>query len=309
VRSRIGRAAHASGVATRSDIRGLLAEQEILANQNAALQQRVAEVADALEVAEQQLERRLEVLEAIQSFKGFIEHAELESTPLVSIVLPTRDRPELLRRAIGSALAQRYEAWELLVVDDGEIETSREIVNTLAEPRIRWARSEKRGASGARNVALEMARGELIAYLDDDNMMDRGWLYSAVWAFEQRPEVDVLYGAFVVDDPLRVAGESSGGFPTTYLHQWSTGILRQRNPADLGAIVHRSGLPEARFDETLRRVVDWDLLARLTASGDPLVVPAVACYYMTDAAKRLSADPTKRGDIDTVRRRAAMLRP
>lgn len=312
-RRRIGRAAHGAGVATRADIRHLASEQAALVSQAAdltSLLQRVAAAVDALHVTQQELDGRLGILEraaAIQSFARFIEHAELKSRPLVSVVLPTRDRPKLLRRALASVLTQRYEEWELLVVDDGGIETSREIIDALEDPRIRWMQSGQRGASAARNVALGVARGELIAYLDDDNLMDPGWLYSVVWALEHHPEIDVLYGGFVIDDPLRVKGQSRGGLPTSYLHPWDHELLRRTNLADIGAIAHRSGLPEARFDESLVTLGDWDLLLRLTADTDPLVLPAIACYYMTDAPIRLTGGPTESADTDEVRRRAAMI--
>jgi hypothetical protein len=135
--------------------------------------------------------------------------------------------------------------------------------------------------------------------------MDPDWLYAVAWAFEQRPDADLLYGAFVVDDPLRIAGESSGQLPRMVLHEWNRERLRQHNLADMGAIAHRSGLAEARFDEQLSQVGDWDLLLRLTAESDPLVLPAIACYYTTDAADRLTGGPSDQADVLTVRQRYA----
>jgi hypothetical protein len=117
----------------------------------------------------------------------------------------------------------------------------------------------------------------------------------------------VLYGAFVIDDLLRVGGQSSGQLPRTFLHPWSREALRHDNLADIGAIAHRSGLPEARFDESLQQMGDWDLLIRLTADADPLVLPAIACYYMTDAPNRLTLGPTTASDGAAVRARAAVL--
>jgi glycosyltransferase involved in cell wall biosynthesis len=166
-------------------------------------------------------------------------------------------------------------------------------------------RIDNQGACAARNTALATASGEIVAYLDDDNLMDPDWLYSVVWAFDQHPEIDVVYGAFVVDDVLRVDGDASGELPRTFLHPWNREALRHRNLADIGAIAHRNGLPEARFDEELREMGDWDLLLRLTAERDPLVLPAIACYYTTDAPNRLSGGPTHGADYTRVSSRAA----
>ncbi len=81
--------------------------------------------------------------------------------------------------------------------------------------------------------------------------------------------------------------------------------LRSDNPADMSAIAHRAGLPEAGFSESLWELVDSDFLVRLTAEKDPLVLPAVACYYTTDAPDRLSAGPTLDHDRAIVMARAS----
>jgi glycosyltransferase involved in cell wall biosynthesis len=264
--------------------------------------------AESLARVHPQTESRLSSLEnlmAIDAVTRVVQRAQLQAQPLVSVVLPTYERPELLRRAIESVLRQSYTRWELLVVDDGGRADSESVAAASEDPRIRWMRIEHRGVCAARNVALAAAGGELIAYLDDDNMMDPAWLTSVVWAFDQRPEVDVLYGAFVVDDLFRVDGKSAGLLPRTFLHPWNRETLRQNNLADIGAIAHRAGLPEARFDESLRQMGDWDLFLRLTSARDPLVLPAIACYYMTDAPDRLSGGPTTAVDQATVRARAA----
>jgi glycosyltransferase involved in cell wall biosynthesis len=226
----------------------------------------------------------------------------------VSVVLPTYNRAELLRRAVASVRVQSYTQWELLVVDDGGDADSERVVEAAGDERIRWMRIDHQGVCAARNAALEAAKGELIAYLDDDNVMDPDWLYAVVWAFEQYPEIDVLHGAFIVDDFLRVNRESSGHLPRTAFHPWSREALRRGNLADIGAIAHRSGLPEAYFDESLREMGDWDLLVRLTADRDPLALPAVACCYTTDAPDRLSGGPTYRADREKVRGRAQTVR-
>ncbi len=262
---------------------------------------------DALESAisaQAEETRTIGDLTTIDSLSRWLAHASLAQRPLVSIVLPTRNRPRELRRAIASVQAQRYDNWELVVVDDGGSEDSRELVAALGDPRARWLGIPGRGVGAARNAALGEARGEIIAYLDDDNMMDRGWLYAVAWAFEQRPDIDVLYGAFVIDDVLRVAGQGSGALPETFLRRYRKEALLTGNLADMGAMAHRAGLPGAWFDESLLQMGDWDLLVRLTADKDPLVLPAVACYYTTDTPERLSNGPTAAADAAVVIARA-----
>lgn len=323
VRRRLGRAVHDAGGATRSDIRSLQSELEQLRGELSACLG-VAVRVDGMQARLDDLSARVDWLHradgearatlawvknmlAIDAFSRFIGCVSLRTEPLVSVVLPTYNRPEPLARAIDSVIAQRYRNWELLVVDDGGEADSESVVEMARNSRIRWARAEHGGVCAARNAALAMASGEIIAYLDDDNVMDPEWLYSVVWAFAHRPEIDVLYGAVIVDDFLRVNGESSGHLPRAFLHPWNRDALRESNLADIGAIAHRRALPEARFDESLQQMGDWDLLLRLTADADPLVLPAIACYYMTDAPDRLTLGPTQAADGAAVRARAALL--
>jgi glycosyltransferase involved in cell wall biosynthesis len=231
----------------------------------------------------------------------WIEGATLRSAPLVSVVLPTRDRRDLLPRAIESVQKQSYPNWELLIVDDGSVDGTAEFLAGLAGERVRCFRHHGAGACAARNVALAQVRGDLIAYLDDDNMMHPAWLKAVVWGFEQRPEASVLYGAYVVDDAFRINRKKTGDLPRLFFLPYDHHAVARRNIADMGCIAHRAGLPEARFDESLREMGDWDLFLRLTRTAPPLALPAIACFYTTDAPNRLSHGPTFVADVAAVR--------
>ena len=237
----------------------------------------------------------------VRAVMDWIEHATLTSAPLVSVVLPTRDRRDLLARAIESVQKQSYGNWELLIVDDGSVDGTAEFLAGIAGERLRRFRHHGAGACAARNVALAQARGDLIAYLDDDNMMHPAWLKAVVWGFEQRPEANVLYGGYVVDDWWRISRKKSGDLPRLVFLPYDHHQVAHRSVADMGCIAHRAGLPEARFDESLREMGDWDLLLRLTRTAPPLALPAIACFYTTDAPNRLSHGPTFAADKATVR--------
>jgi hypothetical protein len=95
------------------------------------------------------------------------------------------------------------------------------------------------------------------------------WLKAVAWAFSQRPETEVVYGGISIDDILRVNWRSSGELPAYYLHSFDRQRLVQYNLVDIGVIAHKRGLPEARFDESLREMGDWNLLVRLTRDSNP----------------------------------------
>jgi hypothetical protein len=222
---------------------------------------------------------------------SWIEQATLSETPLVSIILATRNRHQLLRRAVASISAQDYPRWEIILVDDGSTDQTPEVVGQLCAElggdRLHAIRISQGGVCAARNHGLAAAQGTVIAYLDDDNTMHRLWLKSVVWAFSQRPDIDVVYGGVMIDDFGRLNCQSAGRLPSFHLNPFDETALRDYNLADIGAIAHRK-LPDARVDESLHGFGDWDLLFRLTRAKAPLVLPVLACYYTTSAPNRLS---------------------
>src|SRR5258705_12221856 len=119
-------------------------------------------------------------------------------------------------------------------------------------------------------------------------MMHPQWLKSVAWGFEQRPDSNVLHAAFVIDDVARVDPRERGELPQLFFYHYDHQALARDNIADIGCIAHRAGLAEGRFDESLREMGDWDLFLRLTREAAPLTLPAIACFYTTDAPNRLS---------------------
>lgn len=118
--------------------------------------------------------------------------------PLVSIVIPTYRRPSALADAIGSIQAQTWPDWEAIVVDDNDPagghrrETERFMARYREEPRIRYLRHDRnRGAPQARNTGLRAARGEYVAFLDDDDRCLPTKLEEQVRCFRTTPLRDV----------------------------------------------------------------------------------------------------------------------
>ncbi|MDX1394803.1 MAG: glycosyltransferase family 2 protein [Gemmatimonadota bacterium] len=94
----------------------------------------------------------------------------MSEAPLVSAVIPSADRPDLVVRAVRSALAQTHTRLEVVVVIDGPDRATREAVAAIPDPRLRWIELEARSGPGAaRNAGVSESRGEWIAFLDDDD--------------------------------------------------------------------------------------------------------------------------------------------
>jgi uncharacterized coiled-coil DUF342 family protein len=239
----------------------------------------------------------------IGAIMEWMPFAPLGTRPLISVVMPTRDRPALLARAIASVQAQSYPNWELLVIDDASTDGTPALLSSLRSDAIRVFAGPGKGVCAARNIGLAAARGDLIAYLDDDNIMHPNWLKSVAWGFEQWPQSDALYGAFVIDNPAR-NGNPDGELPRLYFYRYDKLALTHSNIADMSAIAHRNGLPDARFDETLIGLGDWDLMLRLTRDKPPIALPVIACFYTTDAPDRLTFGPSLAAETPIVQARS-----
>lgn len=115
--------------------------------------------------------------------------------PRITVVVCTRDRPDALRGALTSILAVDYEDYELLVVDNAPASTAtKDLVSGLADPRVRYVLEPVAGLSRARNRAVAEAAGEIIAFTDDDVVVDRGWLRAIVRGFQRSERVACVTG-------------------------------------------------------------------------------------------------------------------
>ena len=111
----------------------------------------------------------------------------------VTVILPVHNRQELIARAITSVLDQTHSALELIVVDDGSTDGTRGIVEGFADTRLRLIAGPQRGVYAARNIALQQARGELVAFIDSDDRWLPDRLESQIPLLD-RPEVGLVFG-------------------------------------------------------------------------------------------------------------------
>lgn len=247
----------------------------------------------------------------IQTVMSWIRDAAVVTPgPLVTVTIVTRDRPALLQRAIASVLAQSYSHIDLVVVDDSDGPETAALIRGMDDARVRLVPTPgRRGMGAAFNVGLEAVRGELVAFVDDDNVMHPDWLRSIVWAFDQRPETDALYGARILEDIAATDGTASGQLPACEFVHYDRQRHERANFVDRNTLALRSTRAGVRYDEQLAAAVDWDHSLRLFAAAPPLALPAIACYYSTILPGRVSDQPGRNEAVRTVRSRAHESRP
>jgi Glycosyl transferase family 2 len=120
--------------------------------------------------------------------------------PRVSAAIITHNRARFLGDAIESVLGQSFRDLELVVVDDGSTDGTDAVVEPYVD-RIRYVRQENRGKAAARNRAVELADGELVAFCDSDDMWYPDRLERQLAAFDDNPHVGMVHGHVAVIDP------------------------------------------------------------------------------------------------------------
>lgn len=181
--------------------------------------------------------------------------------PLVSVVLPSRDRPLEVRRAAATVIAQTFRDWELLIVDDGS-DPAADVVGLRAlDDRIAVLRNEEpRGVSRARNRGIAEARGRWIAFLDDDDLWHPTKLEAQLAAAEREDATFVYTAATVVEPGRRVYVQEV--VPDADYARRLTRANVVRAPSS--ALVRADALAQTTgFDPALSVMADWDLWMRL----------------------------------------------
>jgi glycosyltransferase involved in cell wall biosynthesis len=199
-------------------------------------------------------------------------------SPGVSIVIPTRNRSGLLRLTLHAALWQRGVDVEVIVVDDGSTDDTLQVIRGLGSERIRVARHEKpRGVSAARNRGIAEARGDWIAFLDDDDLWAPDKLASQLRAMGSDARWSYA-GTVKIDGQGRIIGGAPPPPPNAVLAR-----LRRWNlvPGGCSGVVVARRLLRSTggFDPSLVNLADWDLWIRLGQHGPPEYVPEPMVGY------------------------------
>lgn len=204
--------------------------------------------------------------------------------PKVSIIMPTYNRGWIIERAVKSILAQTYTDFELLIIDDGSMDNTSEVLSTIKDSRIRVKTLERNmHVSVARNHGIALSSGELIAYLDTDNVWYPNYLEVMVSEFTK--EYVMTYSGqntFLVGgtkEDLQILGRAiryARFNPTT---------LSKSNFIDINCVMHTKKLLQevGMFDENLKTCEDWDLFARIAIAHPfevKLVNQVLGEYYL-----------------------------
>lgn len=205
----------------------------------------------------------------------------------ITILTPSFNQAQYIRATIDSVLSQDFPDFEYLVVDGGSNDGTVDILKSYSDPRMRWISERDKGQTDALNKGLRATSGEILTWINSDDVLLPGSVRFMVETFATRPEIDMLYGDVnIIDsagsvlyvsasDPLSLEAAVTGDF--TVMQQGSA--WRRRVTEQIGDFV-----------EDLHFALDGEYWMRMKLAGFRLeYIPGIrAEFRMHDASKTIS---------------------
>ncbi|MCL6414696.1 glycosyltransferase [Aestuariirhabdus sp. Z084] len=211
----------------------------------------------------------------------------------ISIIMPSYNSAEYIAHSIESVLSQTYPNWELLLVDDGSSDNSLSIIESyLKDSRIKLLSQQHKGAAKARNLALQEAKGDYVAFLDSDDWWEAEFLQ------------DMLKTATETGCDIAYCGWQRTGLPEKLCPRYvppdySQGglmeALMRENVWPIHSALSRRSLLEhlGGFNETLPCCMDFDLWLRASPDISVALVPKVLSYYRFHSSTQITSQKAR----------------
>lgn len=209
--------------------------------------------------------------------------------PLVSVLMPTFNRPKYFSQAVASALNQTYNNLQIIVVNDGGHDIT-DIINTSNDPRIIFInRKENRGKAFSLNQALTEAEGKYIAYLDDDDLYYPNHIELLVNALEKNPHCGAAYSDLyktycrilpdgtreVLSKIVEVSRDFDRYFMLYYNHVLHVSLMHRKD------LLEKTGF----YNENLSILIDWDMTRKLVFFTDFYHIPDITGEFYSSVGQ------------------------
>lgn len=181
---------------------------------------------------------------------------------MVSVIIPTYNRGDRIERSIKSVLSQTYINIEVIIIDDGSTDDTRNIINKIDDERIRYFYQENAGACIARNQGIKLVNGEFIAFHDSDDVWYQDKIEKQMEIFENNPNVDLVF--------CKLVQKRKNGNEVLSPNNIRAGIVHPvEDLFGIGTITllgKKEVFENNQFDERLPRFQELELLYRISAS-------------------------------------------
>lgn len=199
-------------------------------------------------------------------WKSLMQTVISTQKPRVSVVIPTYNNAKYLSQAIDSVLNQSFDSYEVVVIDDGSTDETATVLASYGD-RIRVYHQQNRGVSATRNRGIQLAQGELVAFLDADDYFLPHKLLKQVQVFDAQPGVGIVNSGFQTmhkDGRAIAQVEWWRSIPDLSIENW----LRYKPVLPSAMMFRRDWLEQVGgFDPHLSAAEDLDLVLRLVAAG------------------------------------------
>jgi glycosyltransferase involved in cell wall biosynthesis len=215
----------------------------------------------------------------------------------VDVIIPSFNAARYLPAAIESVIAQTFDDWRILIVDDGSTDSTAEIIVAFLDrlgPRIRYIKQNNSGVSAARNTAIRASTAEFIALLDADDVWLPCRLSESLNVLARRPQAGLSYGLIgSMDSEGRSSGTWAGNRTHAEGHIAPYIYMRTVELPSPTITVRRKCIDEVGvFDESLRITEDRDLWLRIAQRYEVAFVPHIIALYRSSPGS-LTTDPKR----------------
>jgi len=181
----------------------------------------------------------------------------MDNTDLISVIIPTYNRAHLIKRSVESVLNQTYKNIELIIVDDGSTDNTKEVIDSINDKRIVYVKQENQGASAARNKGIDLANGKYIAFQDSDDVWHLDKLEKQVHILKQN-NADVVFCKKLIRGNLR----------TRKIAKWfKEGFLKKDElPIGIGTqtvLIKRDIILNNKFDLSIFGIEDFEVCFKI----------------------------------------------
>jgi glycosyltransferase involved in cell wall biosynthesis len=197
-----------------------------------------------------------------------------QSKPLISIIIPVLNREDIISETLDSVLAQSYENWECITVDDGSSDQSKNVVRNYVKKDKRFKlfdrpNEHKPGGAGARNFGYKLSKGEIIQWFDSDDIMHKELLREKIEIFEKHKDIACVISPLTFFEGEKVIGQNTLEKKYDHLYEniiswtipvWTQSIMFRRSFLDI---------VERKFDEDLERLMDYEFYGRMYIHHQP----------------------------------------
>lgn len=224
---------------------------------------------------------------------------------MFSIVIPTCNRPDMLRRALDSVARQTFKCFEVIVIEDGSRSSSKHVVDEFSHLKIKYIHCEmNRGAATARNIGIENSSAQFISFLDDDDEFQKDFLTNTYQVLSKR-----LHNVYFSWSNVRNVRYKSGSIASydetgfTLPNKYSTSMALE-DTLSIG-IGHGVTVPKdllvdvGGFNQNLYTVEDTELLIKLLKKGaKATLVPGINVNIHHHVGERMTSNQHDRKRIE-----------